>query len=464
MAIPIQIVSDEQVGKVLGFVEGHFGDLKGIAIKPNNLSKTISAFANASGGEVYLGIEESFLADGVRRTWNGFDSPEAANAHIQVVEKLAALGNHYSAMFLQNDTQPGYVLHITVHKSPSVLPASNGKTYIRRGAQNLPVDGDEGLQRLKFDKGISSFEDELTDVDLDDVTNSVAIIEFLLDVVPTAEPIDWLKRQRLTSKGRVSIAGVLLYSDEPQVTLPKRSAIKIYRYTTKDEEGDRDALAFDPITIEGPIYALVYDAVEKAKEVIEGIEKLGSAGLEGVTYPVEALHEIITNAILHRDYSLASDVHVRIFDDRLEVESPGKLPGHVSIDNILNEQFARNPKLVRLINKFPDPPNKDVGEGLNTTFEAMAKLRLKAPEMQEKDNSFKVVLHHQSLASPEQLVMEYLQNHDEITNSIARDLTGIKSENTMKEVFYRLRDRGQMEQVPGRKARASAWRLKRDDS
>ena len=71
-----------------------------------------------------------------------------------------------------------------------------------------------------------------------------------------------------------------------------------------------------------------------------------------------------------------------------------------------------------------------------------------------------VVIPHESLASPEELVLEYLEDHDEITNRIARDLTGIKSENTMKNVFLRLKDRGLIEPIPGRKGAASAWRTK----
>ena len=182
------------------------------------------------------------------------------------------------------------------------------------------------------------------------------------------------------------------------------------------------------------------------------------SGLVNIEYPEEALMEIITNAVLHRDYSLPIDVHIRIFDNRIEIENPGKLPGHITLNNILNEQFARNPKLVRLINKFPDAPNKDVGEGLNTAYEAMTKLRLKPPVIEEKENSVQVILRHEPLASPEQAVMGYLENHAEITNSIARELTGVKSENSMKDIFYRLRDRGMIEQVPEKKGRASAWR------
>lgn len=459
MKINTTTIGAEQVEILLKLEETHFVDLKGVDISPASLTKTLSAFANTSGGEVYVGIDEVVGADGTERVWRGFEDQEAANAILQTVEAMSPLSNHYEAVFLSCDGCPGLVLQLTILKSREILYASNGKAYVRRGAQKLPVEGEEALRKLKLDKGISSFEDELIDIEPNEISNSSTIIDFLINVVPTAEPDSWLEKQRLLVKGRPTVAGILLFSEEPQAILPKRSAIKIFRYKTK-AEGERDYLASDPVTIEGPVYELVYGAVDKCKEIVEEIEKLGVAGLEKVIYPEEAVHEIITNAVLHRDYSIPVDIQVRIYDNRVEIENPGKLPGHITTTNILNEQFARNPKMVRIINKFPDPPNKDVGEGLNTAFEAMEKLRLKPPIIEERDNSVLVVLRHESLGSPEQLVMDYLATHDEISNSIGRDLTGIKSENTMKEVFYRLRDRNLLEQIPGRLGNKAAWRKK----
>lgn len=147
-----------------------------------------------------------------------------------------------------------------------------------------------------------------------------------------------------------------------------------------------------------------------------------------------------------------------IFDNRIEIENPGRLPGHVTTTNILDTQAARNPALVRLINKFPNPPNKDVGEGLNTAFRAMETLRLKPPIILESYSSVLVVIRHEPLGSPEELVMKFMEANAEITNSIARDITGIKSENTMKNVFLRLKARDMLEPIPERKGSASAWR------
>ena len=190
----------------------------------------------------------------------------------------------------------------------------------------------------------------------------------------------------------------------------------------------------------------------------KSIKRLSSHGLVDIEYPTETLHEIITNAVLHRDYSVATDIQIRIFDNRIEVESPGRLAGHVTIENILHTQFARNQRLVRLINKFPNPPNKDVGEGLNTAFDAMRKLRLKDPVIQETPASVIVIIPHQKLASPEEIIMDHLDKNDEITNRGARIICGIKSENSMKGIFKRMQAKGMIEPVPNRTHFKSAWR------
>jgi len=249
-----------------------------------------------------------------------------------------------------------------------------------------------------------------------------------------------------------------LFAEEPQSALPKQSGIKIFRYKTRESEGTRQTLAFDPITIEGNTYRQIENAVSKSVEIVEGIQILGEKGLENIKYPVEAIHEIITNAVLHRDYSKQSDIHIAIFDNRIEVHSPGKLPGHITPQNILEEQLARNGALVRLINKFPNPPNKDVGEGLNTAFLVMRKLRLKEPEVIEKENGVMVIIYHEPLASPETIVLRYLESNSEISNSQAREMCGIESENVMKQVFVKLQKRGILERTPHKKGSSSTWR------
>jgi predicted HTH transcriptional regulator len=98
-----------------------------------------------------------------------------------------------------------------------------------------------------------------------------------------------------------------------------------------------------------------------------------------------------------------------------------------------------------------------VGEGLNTAFQAMAKLRLKPPEICERENSVIVSIKHEPLASPETTIMDYLNDHQEITNKKARQITGITSEGTIKGVFYRLHRTGLIELIPGRPKCKASW-------
>ncbi len=442
----VKVLTQTEVQKIEAIEEGHFNDFKAKDIEPKKLSKTISAFGNASGGDIYLGIREDNRTK--TKYWEGLDHIEDANAFLQVLYSIPQVESFYVFEFFQHPSYNTFFLRITIFKTQAIVPTTDGKIYVRKGAQNLPVDTEEKRRRLELDKGITSYEDEpISQSRISDAIDSEVFRIFMQQIVPGANPEGWLSKQRLANDNKLTVAGELLFSDEPQICLPKRSSIKIFRYKTSGP-ADRDTLDGQPITIEGCAYHQIYSAVAKVKEIIETIKKLGTT-LESIQYPEETLHEIITNAVLHRDYSMATDIQIRIFDNRVEVESPGKLPGHVTIENILDSQAARNPKIVRLINKFPEAPNKDVGEGLNTAFAAMEKLRLKAPEIVEKDNSVLVTIKHEKLASPEEIVIEYLKHHDRIKNGLGREITGIKSENSMKQVFYRLRDRGFISLVRG---------------
>ena len=98
--MPIQVVeiTDKQLEDVLALTEGHFIDVKAKEIKPAKLTKAISAFANADGGELYIGISERVSLPFPHK-WEGFPEPEEANAHIQVFETLFPLGDDYLYTF-----------------------------------------------------------------------------------------------------------------------------------------------------------------------------------------------------------------------------------------------------------------------------------------------------------------------------------------------------------------------------
>ena len=453
--IEVLVITGAERDQLLALEEGHFVDLKGIEISTKKLGRAISAFANATGGELYVGISEAEFMGTKIRTWRGFQDQESANGHLQSLEALFPLGAEYSYEFLSCPGSWGIVLHITVQRTPQIARAHNKKVYIRRGAQCLEVKGAEALRRLELDKGITSYEKQPVDADLEILTKSEKLASFIQSVVPMQTPEIFVRKQALTRSNKPVVAGILLFAEEAQAVLPK-SDVKLFRYKTAGQP-TRETLVGEPESIEGTAYDIIYAAVKRTVQMVEGIRRLGPNGFEPVVYPEKTLHEIVTNAMLHRDYSIASSVQVRVFENRIEVESPGLLPGHVTTRNILKTQFSRNGMLVRLMHKFPNPPNKDVGEGLNTAFDEMKRSRLKPPIIRESESSVIVEIRHDRLASPEESVMDYLANHPEITNRIARQLTGIASENTMKNVFLRLAQRKLIKPIPGRKGASSAW-------
>lgn len=451
-------ISAEEVGKIFTLSEGHFCDFKSKAIAPAKLTKSISGFANSDGGELFIGIEEP--SSGGPKSWNGFDSVEATNGLVQTINDIMPLGQGTRMTFFSAERKPGLLLHIEVFKNRDIIKTSSDEVYVRRGAQNLPVTGNDALERLRLDKGIASFETMTVDANEDVITNSVEIISFMLEIIPHQEPERWLRKQNLIVAEKPTVAGTILFAEEPQAVLPKRCGIKIYRYRTSDDSGTREALEGIPKTIEGCAYRQVYAAVATTKQIIEGIRRMTPKGLASIEYPEETLHEIITNAVLHRDYSIPDDIHIRIYDNRVEVESPGCLPGHITPDNILDERFSRNGNIVRIINKFPDPPNKDVGEGLNTAFRAMQRLHLKEPEIIQKDSSVLVVIRHEQLASPEERIMTYLESHSSISNGEAREICVIREDWRVRSIFTRMVEAGMIEKVPGSTTSNTTYRKK----
>jgi ATP-dependent DNA helicase RecG len=457
----ILAIDERQADLLAQIEEGQYSEVKAIAISAAKLSHTISAFANTDGGDLYIGISEQLLGGNRKnRFWDGFADVEAANGHMQAFEKAFPLGKDFQYEYFRCSKRRGLVLHVQVSRTPGVIRATDSKAYVRRAAMNLPQDNPEQLRRLEFTKGVVSFEAHPVQAPTKSIVTSPITQRFLDRVVPKAKPEPWLRKQQLIVNDMPTVAGILLFADEPQAVLPKRCGIKVYRYKTQEETGFRDVLSFIPITVEGCLYDQIKKAVSVTVTEIEKVKRMGAEGLESINYPPETLHEIITNAAIHRDYSIADDIHVRIFDNRVEIQSPGRLPAHVTPKNILDERFARNGAIVRLLNKFPDPPNRDVGEGLNTAFDKMRELGLRDPVIEERDSDVLVTILHEPLASPEEKIMEHLAKNPTIKNMTAREITFIKDPDQMKRILQKMVEKNMIQGVPNTRGGGFIYQLK----
>jgi len=132
--------------------EDHFYDRKAAAIKGAKLQKAAVAFANADGGEVYIGIaDDKDEADPAKR-WSGTTNIEEYNQHIQaLMEVQPALPMEFT--FLRAEGTGPFVLKVEIEKSHSVHKTADGTVYERKGAQSLPVTDPERIAALSFAKG-----------------------------------------------------------------------------------------------------------------------------------------------------------------------------------------------------------------------------------------------------------------------------------------------------------------------
>lgn len=454
-----EITNDEALA-LCSREESHFFDKKSAAISGKGIQKIAVAFANADGGEFLIGVADEADEPEPQKRWQGVSSIEVLNSHLQALFSIEpALDVRYE--FLKQENKKGYVLRVSVEKSSEVHKISDQTVYQRYGAQSLPIKDPQQIAQLSFAKGSTTYEDQLLkDVLPEQIVEAQELTSFLCEYSPKTDPLDFVINQNLLDHRtwEPRVASVLLFHSVPSALVPRKCAVKITRYETKEDDPERDHLA-DQVTIEGPSYLLIRKTVDAVKKMMSAVKVWTAEGLKSLDYPPEAIWEIIVNAIIHRDYSISDDIQILVFDNRIEVLSPGRLPGYVTVENILDARYSRNPKIVRTLNRYKDAPNKDLGEGLNTAFQKMKDWGLRKPEIYEDKNYVKVVLPHIPLAAPTEAIMSFLKSHKNITNQQARELTGIKSENLVKIEFYKLRDAGYLERVPDLHGPKSAWQL-----
>lgn len=443
----VRIIDHEEELTLLSLNEDHFNDVKSKRINPAKLQETFVAFANSDGGDLFIGIEDKTEA-GERIV--GFIEQEDANSVIStLLEETNPAVENVLVEFLET-TGKGLVLHFGIPKSPKVHYTASGDCYIRINAAKRKIKGDRVTQ-LGYSKGAEPYERRALDnVDIEDIVDGDLLPSYMQRVGTHLEPEAFLRKQRLLTKKdgeRIPNVGcVLLFDEEPQATLETRCAVKVYRLRTTEAEYKREQLEEMPVTINGDVESVITGTIKQVANYIDGASFQDEGKIVKLNYPAEALKEILVNAVIHRDYSLNDDIHVRIFDNRVEVQSPGRLPGYMNIDNLYDERFSRNPNVVRMLHNLPDPVNHDIGEGLDTAKNELKKAGLVDPVFQENENSFMVTIRHQKLASVEDVILQYFVENPgaSITNKLIRQLSGEDDMQKVKLALQKLRANGEI--------------------
>jgi ATP-dependent DNA helicase RecG len=291
---------------------------------------------------------------------------------------------------VDKDGNPNHLLVITIPQSSELHANQQDDVYYRMGDKSQKLNFDERLQ-LMYAKGSRYFEDEpVADSSIDDIDMDF-VAEYCKKLGYKKSPEEYIRQNKnfiVTKGGRDEMSGaaILLFGKDPQQFF-KRARVRFIRYDGIEAKVGSEMNVVKDMIFTGRILDIIQSSTDFVRSQIKEHTYLGKDGrfVTVPEYPEFAWKELIVNAVAHRDYSIkGTDIQIKMFDDRITVESPGSLPGIVRLNNIRTVHFSRNPKIAEYLHEYEYV--QEFGEGVDRMFDEMQKAGLPAPEY--KDSSF----------------------------------------------------------------------------
>ncbi|NLE46135.1 MAG: transcriptional regulator [Chloroflexi bacterium] len=437
------------------------GQLLAFMLEPDadSLAEAMVAFANADGGTILIGVDETGRASGDVYA----DEVEIAlRAAVQQCRPVVDARWHEAA------AEDGLAFAIVVPRSPELHSLVDGRVLIRAGTDNRPLSGGE-IRQLAATKSTGDFEAEIAPGAHRDDLDADTIQEFLRH---------WQERQHrewtrsidellveagaLDEQGRPTVAGVLLFARNPQAFMPQ-SGLTFVKFLGKVPQGEAGQPGYGRREeIGGPLARIIQRTWElTGEEMRTGAVVTGLERRERTEYPIAAVREALVNAVAHRDYRLGGRrIEVRMFEDRMEITSPGGLPGYITVDNIVEEHFSRNPRLVAGLYQWGYI--EELGLGVDLMIEEMVQAGHPPPKFRDTPFAFTVTLYNvrERLPTPawartmnerQARALTYLQEHGRITNREYREFCPDVSPETLRLDLAELVDRGVLLKIGDKK-------------
>lgn len=342
-------------------------DCKSIQIEPKALSVPIVAMANADGGIIAIGV-----SDKTRRI-------EGINQHTQKLNELLCVPMDFCIPSVKvrysylpvtdSEGNENRILLMQVPASSHLHTNQADEAFMRMGDKSRKLNFDERMQ-LMYDKGERYYEDQaafgatIEDIDMAIVSDYTKIIgygksalEYLL------ENNDFVTEYE--GEQKISNACILLFGKNPQRFFPRARA-RFIRYEGTEEKVGTEMNVVKDVTFGGTVLNQIIQTVAYLETQVREHSFLGPNGLfvTNRNYPKFAIQELVVNSVCHRDYSIkGTEIQIKMFDDRLVFESPGRLPGLVRADNIRHTHFSRNPKIAEFLKSHNYV--KEFGEGID---------------------------------------------------------------------------------------------------
>ncbi|MHB2029649.1 MAG: ATP-binding protein [Acidimicrobiales bacterium] len=374
---------DERGLKLAAIKEDQWFDRKSARTQPKSLSEALVGFANAEGGFVIIGISAGVV--------EGVDSSlSEQNGWRQTAMDLTIPSVSIRAELVECVNQHGrsdHLMIIEVEASNEVHATTKDEVFLRVGDETRKLTYVQ-RRELEFDKGQTNYETTpMEDVSFDELDDDL-LSQYSTAVGHLDARRLLIARGLLTPREHVTVGAMLLFGKSPQTYFPE-AHVRVLRYEgTERGAGRRQRLLSDD-RFEGAIPHVLTAVRQHVAELMPTRRALGVDGKfeQFGLVPHDAWLEGLVNAVLHRSYSIHGDhVRIELFDDRVEVESPGRFPGIVDLyDARAITRFARNPRIARVCSDLNF--GQELGEGIRRIFEEMALAGLASPEYRQTSGS-----------------------------------------------------------------------------
>ncbi|WP_300630879.1 ATP-binding protein [uncultured Thomasclavelia sp.] len=289
---------------------------------------------------------------------------------------------------------------LLLHIQPCVdqiVRTINDSTYLRIGDKTKELKGDD-LRNLEYAKSTRHFEDEINrDASIEDLDEEL-ISEYKEKLDASHLPTEQVLKARAFIKSQdgnnyLTNAAVLLFAKNISQFYPN-CRVRFVRYDGNSAQvGTRMNIIKDK-NIECNILKLIDETrlfISSQLREFTALDPLTGKFKTVPEYPEFSWLEGIVNAVTHREYGMSGRyILVTMFDDRLEIKNPGKLPNIVTVDNIKDTRYARNPRISRVLTDFGWV--RELNEGVKRIYSDMADFFLDEPEYSEPEYSVKLIL------------------------------------------------------------------------
>jgi len=386
--------------------------------------KTICAFANTSGGELIIGVSDKGKIVGVKDTEKLIrDLPNKIRDKLKITPSISV-----------EEKEGKEILHIKIF--PSSIPVSyEGKFYIRSGSTTQELKDTE-LAYFLLEKMGKTWDSLSSGFDISEIDFST--IEMFKNLaknrIPSIKEFDSVEKIFLNLKlfdenKKITNAGILLFGKEPQKKFIS-ATVRVGRFKNSTH-------IVDTVVIEGNLFKQVDEVMNAIKKHLNvRFEIKGVVRQDVWDYPLEALREAVINALIHRDYLSTAEIQIKIYDDRIWIWNPGKLPPQIKLEELKKEHssYPRNPLIANAF--YLAGFIERWGSGTKRMVQLCMEQGLPEPEYKEEFGGFSVYF-YKDIYTEENLrkmglnerqirAVMYVKQKGKITNKEYQMINGIK--------------------------------------